>query len=94
MAVVPRRDTTPADKITQISFFTFYLSCHTTHTTTAERRVDKPCRRRGVFLMPPPHLILTNLKRVEPHHANWRNSSLTKPLNVIISTKGLDGDDE
>jgi len=26
-----------------ISFF--YLSCHTTHTTTAERRAEKPCRR-------------------------------------------------
>jgi len=24
-----------------------YLSYHTTHTTTAERRVEKQCRRRG-----------------------------------------------
>ena len=25
----------------------FYLSCHSTHTTTAERRAEKQCRHRG-----------------------------------------------
>jgi len=31
-----------------MSFFVFvYLSYHTTHTTTAERRAEKQCRRRG-----------------------------------------------
>ena len=25
----------------------FFFSCHTTHTTTAERRIEKQCRRRG-----------------------------------------------
>jgi len=28
-------------------FFFFYLSYHATHTTTAERRVEKQCRRGG-----------------------------------------------
>jgi len=26
---------------------TLFFSCHTTHTTTAERRAEKQCRRRG-----------------------------------------------
>ena len=28
-------------------FLSVYLSCHTTHTTTAERRAERHCRRRG-----------------------------------------------
>jgi len=28
-------------------YFLWFLSYHTTHTTTAERRVEKQCRRRS-----------------------------------------------
>jgi len=30
-----------------VRFFFIYISCHTTHTTTAERRAEKQCRYRG-----------------------------------------------
>ena len=42
------RQWTGAESCLAFTFiFIVYLSCHTTHTTTAESRAEKQCRRRG-----------------------------------------------
>jgi len=43
-SVDPRSRSPPHNSFLSLSLS---LSCHTTHTTTAERRAEKQCRRRG-----------------------------------------------